>query len=666
MKFIVNLNGDVLCPYQVLLDISQQLPEECTGIYRLAFAPICDLSSTNDWINLESLGQPVALRAKEISDLIGHWLTKRQITDLSLDIYLRSGVLSSDNIYSLLCLAQHLNRLELTLITRAENLSSLKSGINSLRDQQNLCIHFNTQDAPSSLHSKSALFNQLMKARGDAIEQIGFQFSQPLSEAQINPLIGYAWVCLKSGAYDIACNLLQKATKQVGMNSDTQEQLFMHLLMMKFFSHQYQSITESDFPKTFTSLKEQEIKMLQFFKAYSATLSRNLAVAEEFFNQCHIQKDMPITDENSLYQLNLFALYHVLKEDTQTAFELEFRIKNHIEQHHIDIVGLKYVNLINLARLYKKIKDYPHALEYYHKAYNEICGGGYTTSDFIYYNINLGSLNEARGQDKDALFYWINAAIHWLSYPNKHALSWRPRLILCQETLNDIAKPLSTTKASLFLFNKIQTLLQRNLIPIQHTSQPAFSFANHPTTPNKTHCFIDKNIVFYTHQADLDAIPRKKSLEEQSLSTLVSNYLKTHLPIPENHNTLIIDTHLDTKRLHQHDEAIAFAKLSDCIACHFNGQWIDLEKKQWTQPTSASLSPIIESIESTENGLLLRYKRSFLNKTLRNQDEIQWVNHLKEATTINFSEIAAKDWHTMNTLAQKRVLNFDVHEEKRP
>lgn len=109
MKFISNLNGTILCPYQILLDIAEQIPSSPSKIKNLAFLPICDLNSTNDWINLESLGKPVAIKAKTICDIVSSLLKKQNSDSLSLEVHLNNGLLLSDNLFSLLYLAESFN-----------------------------------------------------------------------------------------------------------------------------------------------------------------------------------------------------------------------------------------------------------------------------------------------------------------------------------------------------------------------------------------------------------------------------------------------------------------------------------------------------------------------------------------------------------------------------
>ncbi len=663
MKFISNLNGTILCPYQILLDISEHIPNTPPTFKNLAFKPICELNSTNDWINLESLGKPVAIRAKIICDTLMPLLKKQNISTLTLDVYCNDRPFSSDNLFSLIYLAESFDSIKLTFFAKEDNLSQLQSSLISLANKEHCSIELKTDTCLEMNPNKERMI-QLESKRQQTIKSLGFNFSELfLNQDQIpdyivNQIIGYSWMCLKSGGYDIACYLLETAYNHAGIDCAMQEQLFMHLLMIRFFSHQYSLVTESDFPEQFQFLGQPEIKTLQFLKAYSATLSRNLNVANEFFKKCNITEQLLLTDENSLYQLNLFALSKVLQGNTDTAFELEFRIRDFIEEQGIDTVGLKYVNFINIARLYKKTKEFDQSFAYYNKAYNEISGGGYTTSDHIYYNMNLGSLNEAAENHEQALLYWVKTAMHWLACTNKYELSWRPRLILCSEKLSDVTKPLPIDKAYRFLLDKVKSLIEICNVDLGDQSTRQYQFTDDMSSLKKELCFIKKNLVLFTGQQNSNSSVLSHTLNEQELSGLLAQFIKATMDIPEPHNVFIVDTHLDTQLLHTAEEAIAFASLAQCDSCYFNDEWLQLKNFVPLKAMNASLSKVIQALTQTDKGLLVQYKRSFLNKTLSDQSEIDLINQLKQTENLSLEQVPEGSLNALSLLAKKGILNF--------
>ncbi|TAL61389.1 MAG: hypothetical protein EPN84_08070 [Legionella sp.] len=655
MKFIANLNGTLLYPYQLFIDLSEQIPNSPPQIKNLAVMPLCELNSTNDWINLESLGKPVALRAKALCDVISSLLKKLSLNELELDLYLADSHLTSDNLYSLLYLAENLDSLVLNFYIEKANQIALSEKITALSELSEVSIRYYNNEE----FSEQARVLSLQQARAQAIKQLGFQLSEEsfstaaFHEGVLQQMIGYSWMCLKAGAYEISCLLLEKC-QRAQVSQAMQEDLFMHLLMMRFFSHQYALIAQSDFPKVFVALKEDEIRTLQFLTAYAATLSRNLDVAQTFFDQCQINPDLVLTDETSLYQLNLFALSRVLRGEIDLAFALEFRIRDFIAEKQIETVGLNYVNYINIARLYKKTKEYDLSLDYYNKAYNQISGGGYATSDHIYYNMNLGSLFEASADYNRALTYWVKAAIHWLGNKNQYELSWRPRLILCNEKIADVSKPLPRDKAHRFLSEKIKELLAKTGVVLQESGQ-CFQFVDDSSLLKKEQCFVSQNIVLFSTTG---AVSAKSSASLIELAQLVSHYLLTVMEIPSSCDTLIIDTHWDAQVIHDSAQALAYTQLSNCENCYFNGKWLQKDTPHSLKSLRASLSKVIQSITATDKGLTVQYKRSFLNKTLQSQEEIALVNQLQRQDEHSLQNWSAMDLQVIRQLVKKRVVNF--------
>ncbi len=664
MKFISNLSEILLCPYQILIDIAEQMPDCPARFKHMAFMPICELESTNDWINLESLGKPVAIRAKAMVDILVSLLNRKPCDHLSIDIHLSGRALGSDNLFSLIFLAESIPALKLSFYNSGSSTVELEEQLMVFKCNDNVAFKIN-DSSDDAEQASSAVLRALNEKRSQLISSLGFTLedtaglqynkSQP---GMLNQLIGYCWMCLKAGAYDISCALLEQAQKDNSFSLAEQEQIFMHLLMMRFFSHQYALVTESDFPDSFSSLEEADIKTLEFLKAYSATLSRNLETAQAFFKRFGIDEHMPLSDENSLYRLNLFALSQVLQGKMDVAFDLEFRIKKHIETHHIETVGLKYVNFINIARLYKKSKEFKQSLDYYQRAYNEISEGGYSTSDHIYYNMNLGSLFEAAGDFPQAMQYWIKAALHWLACSNKYELSWRPRILLCQEQVTEITKSLPIEKANVFLLNKLNELFKKCGHEMMEHSSFSYQFAEASLSVEKERCLILDNIVIYTAKSQPVVSRRISSQSEEELAQHISQYLNFLFNIGTESELVLIDVQLDVNRIATVEEAMAFSTLANCSSCYYNGKWLEQEIPHSLKSVRAALSRSISSIAETERGLSISYKRSFLNKTLNNQNEIDLVNQMKQHRFLDVEQLSQSEQKILPVLAQKRILHL--------
>jgi len=650
MRIISNLNGLLLCPYQILVDLCEQLPECPSAIKKIIFAPICELNSTNDWINLESLGNPGAVRAKNLVTQIQKYLDQKKITHLTFAIHCDDGNLTLDNLYSLIYLSA-IYCLNLECYT--ENVSLFAEKISALAKHANIRINLKNS---ANLDTKQ--LHLLQQNRQHNLFRLGFKIEeQGLAEVdahpeQLGPIIGYAWLCLKAGAYAPACKLLEAVLENSAINSPAYERLFMHLLMMRFFSHQYELIALGYFPAQWTHLNAQEVQTLYFFKAYAATLSRHLTIAQEFFSLAGIHAQMVIHNETGLYQLNLFALSRVLLGQIETAFDLEFRIKEYCELKNITTVGLRYVNLINIARLYRKTKNFEQALHYYGLAYAQI-EGGYSTGDYIYWAINLAGVYEEQGDKKTALNYWIQAAIFWLAYDNKYALSWRPRLILCTEQINQINSPLDLDKAHLFLANKIQMLIEEvNPHILSFPTTPCtFTARNGSGTEDTLH--ISQNITLFSRDSST-SLGTTQTAGAMQLQSIVSQFLYATMAVDVAADILVESQH-ELHEINTEKQAYRVMALTRCNTCYFNGIWLD--NSQLNLPVTIGLSSAIAHITPQDNISLVHYKRSFLNKALTEKAEVALLERL-QFSNVEITPFNQEQLHLINILANKKIIEL--------
>ncbi len=632
MKFLSNLSIDFPLPFQLFADINHQLDNNKQLPSGLFLKPICELNTTNDWINLEALGKPAALRGKELSQLIYQALGGN-ITELELDILLGEHGLSIDNFYALHFLAEKVQSLKVNLFYSNkidENYQELFKNTRSITAEW---IPSNENKSTSSARSwydlSTAAEQQLhdcgIHLKNDIFEQI------KLKDEQSGLLIAYGWSSLKAGAHEAACRVIEKALGEFELSHQQQEMLFMHLQIIRFLSHQYLKVSESSFPARFITLSEKECNGLYFIKAYAATMSRQIETADKYFAKCHVHEEMELHDEDDLYRLNLFALSQVIKGKEDTAYALEMRIESFIEKNQINILGLKYVNFINIARLYKKSKKYDMSRSYYQKAYRQISQGGYTYSDFIYYHLNFGGIEEAAGNSALALDHYIYAAAYWLAFDNPLALAWRPRLILCQEKLTEILKPLSVDKANQFLVNKINELMQSENLSTTNENQSVQFVDTERALLESSSCHIDQLAIFYaTQQHDVVKQPSATSAE---LSSLVFNYLVTQKSVDISNKTIVMETRFDKQVPANNEQALSLAALMGCSDCYMTKTHFDrnaIEEKAESHLLNWRLAGTVESMSSTEKGIKLAYQRSFLNKFIRSEQEIEGIERLSD------------------------------------
>jgi tetratricopeptide (TPR) repeat protein len=647
MKLIVSLDGEILTPFQVYVDLAYQL--SCFTVCDQVFSPICELNGINDWINLESFGQSMAMRANNLHELLRDKLKFEELEFLELQVIVGKGELSMDNVYALLFIAKEIKNLKVFFYAPPTLFKQLAKKIDLLSDLDNLQVEL-CDIAHAQMDKKAC--EKLAEHRKQLLQRIGIIINGHSNEV-INPscLIAYAWICLKAGAYELGESSLQQVLLRTDSTTALYEQLFMHLQLIRFLSHRYDAVAQVDFPETFKHLSQEEIISTYFIKAYSATLTRNLQLAAIYFTKCDVNEKMILSDENSLYRLNLFALFLALSGNFDGAYAAEIRIKKHIELNKFKAVGLKYVNYINIARLHKKFKQYEQALSYYELAYLQIGGGGHTISDRIYYNINIGNVYEAAGHAEVALSYWLKVAMIWLAWGNKYSLSWRPRVFLTQENVADILQPLPVKKISEFLYKKIIKLIHDS--KLIYAIEGSYQFVLHSALEKKiTHetCYVGHHMMLYGSSTEASFSYKD---EEEKLAKLISPIVKKMMNIKTHHAFLAIDVvHEYFPTLEEHCHSLTC--LGDVKDSCLNGKYLCNENAKGGK-LKISLSKGIDYIRRTNEGMQIAYKRSFLNKILQDPQEIEFVAALEKTPILSIPDVASiKD--ILNKLFAKKII----------
>ena len=466
MKIIMNLNGLVLCPFQGMLDLADQIKDNESTISDLLFKPVCELNTISDWVYVDDfLGDLTAIRAHEIASIIHNSLNNRGITSLELHIHLDNSTFTKDNFLSILCLSELLNKINIIFYVAPNKISDLQKITLMLHEKINIEINYQTSESFSNEPLNYNKSIQLEEKRHQFLYAKQFAFCKDLNNsiANIGIIIGYAWSCLKAGAYELGCQVLEAFLVLQNLEKSVREELFMNLQVIRFLSHQHLAVDNETFPEQFDFISQDRIKHLYFIRAFSATLTHNLEKADLFFKKANIGLNMTMADATSIYKLNLYALFLVIKGDADTAFILEKKLYDHLQKHNIKDKAINHVVLINIARLYKKSKQYDLATEYYEKAYEQLKDCGFTTFYQMNYAIDKAILCEACGQMEEALCFWMKVSTHWNSCSNIYQMPVRTRLVLCQEKVTDTVLPLLKDKVNQFLLQKIN-YLNLNLI----------------------------------------------------------------------------------------------------------------------------------------------------------------------------------------------------------
>ena len=458
MEIIIKLNELVLCPFQAFLDLAEQLDETTDELKSLVFKPVRDLNKISDWVLIDdSLGDLSTLRGFEICQKITALLANKNITSLTIHIDLGQYALTSDNVFALLYLAESIDTLSLFFYVSPQKTIELREQTLLLQQKSNTTIYYRATDTLATLKQIKPIEERLNLKRHQCLNAHGFSFYNTLetTPSPLGSLIGYGWSCLKSGAYQLGCQVFESFLALDHLDSNAREELLVHLQIIRFLSHQHHQINAQLFPEPFRFISNERIEHLYFIRAFAATLTRQLGMAEALFKEANIGLETPMTDEESVYKLNLYALFLLVKGEADTAFSLEKQLHAYLQAHYKEAHVLTHVILMNLARLYKKSKQYDLAQQFYEQAYGQLRAGEYTVYDQMNNDIDAAILCEARGQIAKALDYWTKVAQAWQSNPNPYSLPVRTRLVLCQEKVTDCVKPVAKEKVNAFLINKI-------------------------------------------------------------------------------------------------------------------------------------------------------------------------------------------------------------------
>lgn len=642
----IDLQQPLLNPYEVYLAYAMATSTELyQKVKQAVFASFGPLNTVNDWVSLESLGNITAIKAKKISGLFQSHPAK----SVTLEIHLDYRPLSNDNFYALIFLAQvHSN---LTVTIRYPRNNRVHHCLEVLQAQPALVL--NLLEVPESKASSDRTTTTLVPEFHLTAAIDWASPSQPLIEKVIN----YAFICLKLGAFELATATLEHLVYTVAQ-TELREYALLKLQMCRLHSHQFKAAALQPYPTKIHYLDQHGSYFLYYIKAYCATMSRQLDIAHAYFTLLDIHEDMPASNEQQLYQLNIFALFHVLSGNKATALKLEQRIEQCIQSGVTVPASLQYVNCINTARLYKMDKQFDKAESYYQAAYQQIAGGGYTNSDFIYYNLNLAMLWEPAGDNETAYQYWLKACVHWLVLENPYALAWRAKLVLMQSNNDGINDPISIEVVNAYLHQKLLSFARLTHRNVDATHPPLQLSLNQPAV-DKQRCIVTRNGVYFASKTTISESPYQ---QQSPLGALVSTLLRQDINL-DGYPTLLVDTYC-SENLPTLEATRVLAALNLCNSAEYLSEPL----KDITLSNVYSyvqVSSLISEVTAVDTGIALQFQRTFMNQQLQGSHEIRMFNQLRHSEAKQERHtIAHEDLMTINHLLSKKIVSFIPKEKE--
>lgn len=373
-------------PYSILFDLltyfaNQKLNQTISHTLATTLPNKSQYKNEIDlWVDMECLGDITVIMAKSLANVIANYIQEKTIIHINLP-----KKMSRENqffIHYLQLLSSHIE------VTYGD------------------IIHLKTDWGP---HDTAYLQWPCFGMR------TAFDYHK-----EIASIFCYAWRCAELGAEEVGFHLLKTGQQEI-KDAYLQQLYCVQLQCMRVATQHYAAAAAEtkEFPVWFEDL----LRLFNLMKAWGSILSRQIEQAQHYFQLAKVTIDDLPTDIDSLYRMNVFALFQQLSGLTENAITIEKKIEKAICALKKPRPQITYINFINLARLYRHQGDHEKSKHYYDKAF--LHRGIKSETDAVYQQTCYALLYEKQEQYEVALQYWLNAAMKWLSLETPEALGWR-------------------------------------------------------------------------------------------------------------------------------------------------------------------------------------------------------------------------------------------------
>ncbi|MBD3628758.1 hypothetical protein [Cyclobacterium sp.] len=271
--------------------------------------------------------------------------------------------------------------------------------------------------------SNRSLFISRLKPIDDASHlRVYFEIQELTNDREIGFLQWEAARRFSEGGYAIALRILEAIRKKIPdklkLASVVSQIQNIRIALMYFSEAANEAAPQEDLPNEYKASLYQS-------KAWGLVMTNRAPEAEPFFELAREHLSETDYPRVYLYLLNISALNKLKNGDVDAAFEFEREIENKLAQQKDIDWHILYINSINQARLYKKIKEFELAQTYYLKAF-EVNNSLRVESDLLYFNFCFAQLEELKGNNNRAFIFWLRSSLHWLS--NEHPEALAPRV----------------------------------------------------------------------------------------------------------------------------------------------------------------------------------------------------------------------------------------------
>lgn len=461
--YAIDLAPEIISPFKFALDLAAQINQNLfNDVMQLIAKPFVTKSYESQadiWVDMEALGNVTTIKAKVLALRLCEGIEQQGIRNLLLLINVKRNSMGRENEMILYFLNKFLGELSVHIFSKSKRkpefyhtwkpqytihsnyADSTESKIYLMKRSQintdvtySTLIEFNNELCLIECENQASIdycerFSTTLLFSDSDNEQIAhftlLKNSHPDSldfNRDIQAVITYAWQCALLGAQDLSLQLLTSALETA--NHPTCICHYLHSLQyIRLITGNFSDATQQTYPEQIT---EQELTaQLHYAKGYCATLNNELDIAKKCFNKIGLTADSAIGDLDSLYRLNIYAFLMLKSHHPQQALKIEHKINAALKKITQPYTQIRYINCLNLAKLYRTHNDLTTARQCFDDAYDSIAGL-LTESDCVYININYASLYHKADDTENAFYCWLRAAMHWASMRYQEALGWRP------------------------------------------------------------------------------------------------------------------------------------------------------------------------------------------------------------------------------------------------
>lgn len=234
-------------------------------------------------------------------------------------------------------------------------------------------------------------------------------------------LLTQAWRAFAAGAGDLACDCAAMAVSAAANTRDRVTAL-VSVQTMRLVEQDYAGLAAAESPPP--GVPEDDRRRLDRFRAWGRALSGDGKGALDLFGAVPDSAPLDPQPWLDLYLRNIHALALFRIGEVGAALKLENDITVRLEGLRPISWHLRYLNALNLSRLYRARGDAAVAGQWLTKAEATTLGVA-LPSDLIHFNVLRARLAELDGVPDAARRHWHSAALIFAALPLPEALPWR-------------------------------------------------------------------------------------------------------------------------------------------------------------------------------------------------------------------------------------------------